>query len=155
MGSWRLLCSTDLQIFPLNKIWKLDKKNSWYLALLRKLDLYFIFGSKAQANCSISTKLLCQLLVSSLWAIPRENWFFKGNIQMCSGYENADLHFNHSVASPQLPMTVTSVNSILASSYEFVFCFSCFVEIMDKFQFPQQVKQPLVYTPDLSSAESF
>lgn len=95
MGSWRLLCSTDLQIFPLNKIWKLDKKNSWYLALLRKLDLYFIFGSKAQANCSISTKLLCQLLVSSLWAIPRENWFFKGNIQMCSGYENADLHFNH------------------------------------------------------------
>lgn len=50
-------------------------------------------------------------------------------------------------------MTVTSV--ILASSYEFVFHFPCFVEIMDKLQFPQQVKQPLVDTPDLSSAEDF
>lgn len=52
-------------------------------------------------------------------------------------------------------MTVTSVNSILASSYESVFHFSRFVGIMDTLQFPQQVKPPLVYTPDLSSAENF
>lgn len=61
------------KIFALNKIWKLDKKNSWYLSLLRKLDLHFIFGSKAEANCSISIKLLCQLLVSSLWAMIKKN----------------------------------------------------------------------------------
>lgn len=61
------------KIFALNKIWKLDNKNSWYVSLLRKLDLRFIFGSKAEANCSISIKQLCQLLVSSLWAMLKKN----------------------------------------------------------------------------------
>lgn len=64
------------KILALNKIWKLDKKNSWYLSLLSKLDLHFIFGSKAEANCSISIKLLCQLLVSSSWAMLRKILIF-------------------------------------------------------------------------------
>lgn len=61
------------KIFVLNKVWKLDKKNSWFLSLLSKLDLSFIFGSKAEANCSISIKLLCQLLVSFLQAMLKKN----------------------------------------------------------------------------------
>lgn len=43
-------------------------------------------------------------------------------------------------------MTVERVNSILASLYEIMLCFSYLLEIMDEFQVPQQVKQSLVYT---------
>lgn len=41
-------------------------------------------------------------------------------------------------------MTVERVNSILASLYEIMFCFSYLLEIMDEFQVPQQMKQSLV-----------
>lgn len=52
-------------------------------------------------------------------------------------------------------MTVERVNSILASLYEIMLCFSYLLEIMDEFQVPQQVKQSLVYTWDLSTMKSF
>lgn len=66
------------KILALNKIWKRDKNNSWYLPLLSKLDLHFIFGSKAEAKCSISIKLLCQFLVSSSRATLTKILIFLG-----------------------------------------------------------------------------
>lgn len=58
-------------------------------------------------------------------------------------------------SSGQPPVTAASPNSILTSSYEFVLCFLCLVEITDEFQKPQQVKQPLDYTLELSATEGF
>lgn len=52
-------------------------------------------------------------------------------------------------------MTVERVNSILASLYEIMLCFSYLLEIMDEFQVPQQVKESLVYTQDLSTTKRF
>lgn len=69
---------------------------------------------------------------------------------MCPEYENLDLCFKKNCAT-QLLMTVDRVNSFLASLYEIMLCFSYLLEIMDEFQVPQQVKQSLVYTQDLST----
>lgn len=129
------------KIFVLNKIWKPDKKNSWYLSLLRKLDLHFIFGSKAEANCSIRIKLVCQLLVSSLQAMLKKNSTFSEATFGCV----QDMKIWTWVSSvAQLLMTVAIVKSILALSYEIMLCFSYLLEIMVKFKVPQQVKQSLV-----------
>jgi len=74
---------------------------------------------------------------------------------MCPGYENLGLYFNKNCSSAQLLKTVKRANSILASSYEIMLCSSYLLEIMDEFQVPQQVKEPLVYTKELSTTKRF
>lgn len=74
---------------------------------------------------------------------------------MCPEYENLDLCFKKNCITAQLLMTVERVKSILASLYEIMLCFSYLLEIMDEFQVPQQVKQSLVSTQDLSTTKSF
>lgn len=74
---------------------------------------------------------------------------------MCPEYENLELCFKKNCITAQLLMTVERVNSILASLYEIMLCFSYLLEIMDEFQVPQQMKQSLVYTQDLSTTKSF
>lgn len=74
---------------------------------------------------------------------------------MCPEDENLDLCFKKNCITAQLLTTIERVNSILASLYEIMLCFSYLLEIMDEFQVLQQVKQSLVYTEDLSTMKRF